>query len=275
MILHRKQLFVPERRGLILPPARRRVISPWWRAPCRDPEAILFSAVHKSVIVSAGSFSFDSGATTWTVLPYNTLTIEGWGPASGGQGVTANAFANSSAASATTVALGSISAGGGGATTTGGPNGIGGPGGTASGGNNTATNGNAGGNGQLTLPGQTAVSGAGGNAPGGGGTGGAGKNLTGTGGANGNNGSAPGGGGGGAVEANAASNFTSGQAGGGSGAYVKSIYIRGVTSGWPLIGSTIAYSVAAGTIGAGTGTPNVSNAKGGDGANGRVKFTVA
>lgn len=197
--------------------------------------------------------TFDSGSGNFTVLNYNTLTVEAWGGGAPGGNNSLAVPGNASSVST----LGMSASGGNfppGTINTG----TGGSGGTASGGNNTNSTGTAG---TGTSPTNTGAgtSGAGG-AGANGGAGGAARGTLGTG----NPGTAPGGGGGGSNQSGDGLTFTK-NPGGGGGGYSKSVYTRGVTSGAPLIGASLAYAVGA-----------LASASGqGDGAAGRVRFTVA
>lgn len=225
--------------------------------------------------VTPGSSTFDGAASgTYTVPPYNVLTIEIWGPGGPGLGVNTGGSAtpvSGTASTPTTVATLGMTANNGGVTLT--------TPGTASGGNTantTGSNGSAGAGTWSGAPdGTTKNAGAGGAAPNGGGAT-APATAVKSGSTNGNNGAAgnaPGGGGGGAARNHAfdASNIAGLAANGGpSGGYSKSVYVFGVTAGYPAWGASLAYNAgAASTGGAGSGN------SGGSGAAGRVKFTVA
>lgn len=224
-----------------------------WRGSHMIP-AQLDITYGKFAAVVPGSTTFDSGSGTYTVPNYDTLTIEVWGGGAPG-GTTITPDGNGSGVA------GTILANGGGRPTSNANGGTGGPGGTASGGNTTNTTGSAGTGASPTNFG-AGTSGAGG-AGANGGAGGAAKG-TGTNPNNGNPGTAPGGGGGGQNFQGDGGLFSK-YPGGGGGGYAKSVYVRGVTSGAPLIGSGLSYSVGAVS----------SAANQGDGAAGRVKFTVA
>lgn len=222
-----------------------------------------------------GSTTFDSGAGNFVTPNFNILTIEGWGPGSGGQCINPSSGnpINSAAAGTTTVSTFTLVANGGGATTgaTSG-SGSGGSGGTATGANTTNTTGISGGNPSTdTHLNPATFSGKGGGAPNGGGDV-AGVNIASDGEVNGNDGSNPGGGGSGAAFAVGFSSFGPAPkavwfAGGAGGGYFKHVYLIG-GGGAPTVGSNIAYSVGAASVGANNGSH-----KAGDGRHGRVKFT--
>lgn len=215
---------------------------------------------------TAGTTIIDTvGSGNFTVPLYrNTLTIEIWGGGGGGGAGNHDATYNGSNGSYSSV-LG-VTAGGGtggtGGNRSGTQSGGGGSGGTTSGTaspsptTQTLTNGNAGGGGNAGGN----VGGAGGAAPSGGSSGAAGSN--GSGGAGGAPGA--GGGGGGYSDHQSKNPNQAGGGGGGSGAYARIYY-----SSYGAIpsGTAINYTVGAGGTGA---TPTES---GGNGANGRIKFT--
>jgi hypothetical protein len=228
--------------------------------------------------------TFDSGSGNFTVPKYNTLTVEVWGPGRGGYGcadsVNLSATTASAATSASSVStLGMTANGGGNGSNSGNiPGGL--AGGTASGGNDTNTSGTDGGP-QVTVsdPGTRPFGGTGGSAGNGGGSvagpqapptpSGTSQLVAG------NAGTTPGGGGSGS--AGTRLNFIStidyiGYRGGPGGGYCKSVYVFGVTTAFPSEGDVLAWTVAAGTAGAGISAPG---SHGGDGKNGRVRFTVA
>lgn len=223
-------------------------------------------------LVSASSTTFNSGSGNFTVPSYNTLTVETWGGGAGGDyGVVNTSLTRGGAGTASTVSTLGMTANGGGATT--GGNGAGGIGNavtaataaTATGGNNTNTSGTTGGNDTGNQASTAQTSGVGGTAPGSGGAGGASvttsainQHLAG------NPGTAPGGGGSGGADSTGVGQGR-GYHGGASGAYSKSIYTRNVTSGFPVIGASLAYAVGS------AGAASNGNA----GAAGRVKFTWA
>lgn len=216
---------------------------------------------------TAGTTTIDTvGSGSFTLPLYrNTLTIEIWGGGGGGGAGNHDATYNGSNGSYSSV-LG-VTAGGGTGGTGGNRSGTtqsggGGSGGTTSGTaspsptTQTLTNGNAGGGGNAGGN----VGGAGGAAPSGGSSGAAGSN--GSGGAGGAPGA--GGGGGGYSDHQSKNPNQAGGGGGGSGAYARIYY-----SSYGAIpsGTAINYTVGAGGTGA---TPTES---GGNGANGRIKFT--
>lgn len=232
--------------------------------------------VSSSVVsgVTTGQFAqFDSGSGTQTIPAYNTLRIERWGGGASGQSWKLNGASpnvNGGNAGGSTSANG-VSAGGGQPAATGGV----GPGAQTftggAGGSGTSTGG-AGGNGSQNVAGGPYTSGAGGTSPAGG-SGGAGvsdaSTLTTTQ-VTGNNGNAPGGGGSGG------SNLTSGTnghgAGGGAGGYYFTDHVLN-GAGHIAVGSGVSWSVGAGgTAVAATGSD--TGCLGGDGAAGRVRFTV-
>ena len=261
------RLLVPKAKRLLLPD--RRIFAPAVIIP-RDPWFMalpgtvppILAAVAGQPPVVPGTTTFNSGSGTYTVVSYNTLTIELWGGGASG-GAAASGPINGNAS---TVSTYSLSAGGGLRSTTNATNANNaGPGGTASGGNTTNTNGGAG-----TAPSPTngsfGTTGRGGNAPNGG-LGGAAINYSTTSAVNGNPGNAPGGGGGGGGSFIPTGGGTAlKHPGGGSGAYVKHVFTYGA-GGSPAIGDGIAYSVAA--------AANPGNAFYGLGAAGRISFTVA
>jgi hypothetical protein len=207
---------------------------------------------------------FDSGSDNFITPDYtNTLVIELWGAAACG-GVSGDA----SDGGDTTCATYSLIAGGGNKSAQAAQNaGPGGTGGTATGGNTLNA---TGGNGDPPDPTGTlnaGNSGKGGDAPYGGVGGSAVSNGAG-GHINGNPGVAPGGGGSGRNNNVSDSGliFTAAYfkyPGGGSGAYVRHVFTRGV-AGSPAPGDPIAYSVGAGAV---------SPVGDGNGANGRARFS--
>lgn len=209
------------------------------------------TATYNILQVTPGSSTFDSGSSNFTVPAYNTLTVEIWGAGGAGSGDNATTFVDGNPGTSSSVStLSMTAAGGGGATSN-----SGGVAGSASGGNTTNTSGNNGG-----AAGNGTGSGVGAGAPNGGAST---TQLVGTTTQSGTAGNAPGGGGGGTRRASA------NNAGGASGAYSKSVYTRGVTSGAPTVGSSLAYAVGA------SGTAPTAIVTAGNGANGRVKFTWA
>jgi hypothetical protein len=204
--------------------------------------------------------TYDSGADNFVTPNYtSTLIIELWGGAACG-GVSTNA----SDGNDTTCTTYSLTAGKGHKASTAAANSAtgAGTGGTPTGGNTANTNG---GNGDPPSPASSAegFSGKGGDSPNGG-FGGDAVTNSGVALLQGNDGRAPGGGGSGRnVLTSIAGGTYFKYPGGGSGAYVKHVLIRGV-AGSPNPGDLIAYSVGAGAL---------SPIGDGDGANGRVKFT--
>lgn len=207
------------------------------------PQALLLGE-YRPIIVTPGSSTFDTGSGNFTVPNYNTLTVELWGGGGSGESTDGSTFSFGGSGSNTTCTTLSMTAQGGAL----GQN-AGGGGGPASGGNTTNTTGNSGG-------GRTTSGTGGGAASGGGNVSPPGANGAGT------AGSTPGGGGSGA-------RLSSVGGGAGGGGYSKSVYTRGVTSGAPAIGASLAYAVGAGA--APNIVPGLNN--GGAGTNGRVKFT--
>lgn len=231
------------------------------------------------VTVTPGATTYNSGSGNYKVEPYNTLTIELWGGgASGGPHSAIGVVPAGISGNASTVSTYSLSAGGGQASASDSPSYPGGAGGTASGGNTTNTNGSAGGAANVNKLNTSTTSGAGGGGAGGGGAGGSATSVPiGSGTSNnyytGNDGTAPGGGGsgGGAVIFSApggGNRNASGFQGGGGGAYVKHVLTFG-SPGAPAVGDLIAYAVAA------AATRPSGSGPGGQGAAGRIKFTVA
>lgn len=210
--------------------------------------------------VVAQTITIDSGSGNQTVPQYNILTVEIWGGGAGAQGFSdAGSTQNGTAGGASSVSTLGMTANGGTNVLTGG---------TASGGNTTNTTGNSGANGSSQNSPTPGVGGTGGGSPNGG------ADRTGPSAdadAPGNAGNAPGGSGSGSVfDFPGTPDINLASRGNGGGGYSKSVYTRGVTSGAPAIGALLAYSVGAGGTGGG-GT----RAKGGAGANGRVRFTIA
>ena len=217
--------------------------------------------------VTPGSQTFNSGSGNFTVPAYNTLTIELWGQGGGGAGGSTNASQDGQVGAASTVSTYSLTANGG----SGGVHffgGAGGSGGSASGGNDTNTSGSAGGNAGFTSNSTSANNlGPGGASPNGGASRPCPTNTA-LGQFPGNDGNAPGGGGSGYRSNTSGPNYNV-AAGGGGGGYVKHVFTFGAGAA-PAVGASIAYSV--GTSG-GVGGQTFSGDKGGNGANGRVKFT--
>lgn len=237
-------------------------------------------------VVPATTTDDTAHSSTFAVPRYNTLTVEVWGPGRGGGSYPDAHTPNllqvgiATAPSASSVSTLGMTANGGGNgnsnTATGGL-----LGGTASGGNTTNTTGT-----DTTasdhLSNVPITSGVGGGSPNGGATTGAVSSpspSTGT--AQfvaGITGNAPGGGGGGAAASKtnfSGSNSYSSRSGGPGGGYCKSVYTFGVTSGFPSVGDSLSYTVAAGTLSPGDNAPGFAASFGGNGRNGRVKFTVA
>jgi uncharacterized protein (TIGR02217 family) len=238
------------------------------------------------VIPSIDNSADACGADSYLVPEYNTLVIELWGAGAGGFGAltlgTAAPATAGTAGGTTQIASLSLVAGGGQPSS--GPYGLnGGLGGTPTGGDvNTpgeagasgtlfVYNGSAGGPAGLNIG--TGPSGRGGASPNGG-LGGGPVSVAATTGAvlDGNDGVYPGGGGSGAAMGTPIQQggtvFGVGVSGGGGGSYVKKTYVKGVTAGYPVPGATLTLAIGCKGIGGN------SFADGGDGANGRIRFTV-
>lgn len=214
--------------------------------------------------VTPGSSSFTAGQSGTFVVPaFNTMTVDLRGGGAGGNAISTpgGSVAAATAGQATTVSTLGLSAGGGGA----GSGNTGGAAGVASGGNNINTNGNAGGSVAGVVASNTNT-GAGAAAPNGGAQVGP-TVVTPTGvGANhpGINGNSTGGGGEGNGKGNG-STIAQGMPGGGSGAFVRSIYSAGAIS----VGASLSYAVAAAVAGGNAG----AGSTGGTGAGGALSFT--
>ena len=215
-------------------------------------------------VTGSGTQDFNSAGSDAFVVPaYGTLTVERWGGGGAGIGndIVAGALAMIQGADGGTTSDslgGSVTGGAAGNISTG----LGGTGGTASGGNTTNTNGNAGGdNGSVTQ----GTLGHGAGAPNGGGDVAAPPDQLGN--VAGNQGSAPGGGGSGCMS-HSTGGVPAWYAGGGSGAYSKSVYHAG-DPGAPVAGSSISFTVGAG----GPAATSAVGMQGGDGSNGRMRVT--
>lgn len=213
-----------------------------------------------------GAFSatFNTGSGSFLTPDYTTtFCIELWGGAACG-GMSSNA----SNGADTTCTTYSLVAGGGNKSSAMAQNvGPGGAGGTATGGNTLNTTGGAGDPPAPTSSLVAGISGKGGDAPHGGSGGGAVSN-SGGGRLAGNPGTAPGGGGSGRNDNVTDSGLIIVDAyhkfpGGGSGAYVRHVFIKGVGSP-PAVLDPIAWAVGAGAV---------SPVNDGSGANGRVRFS--
>lgn len=197
---------------------------------------------------TSGATTYDSSAGNHTVTRYTTLTVEGWS-GGGSSAVTAGGSSTSgiigAVSSVATLGLSATPGARGGT-----PPVIANTPGVGSGGNAENATGTAG-----SLSGGVST---GGGAPHGGG------NVTnGAPGAPGVDGTVPGGGG--------ASNNDGGATvcGGAGGGYFKSVYTYG-DPGAPVVGDVLAY-----VVGNGGAATTLSGRTGGNGAHGRVKFTVA
>lgn len=250
--------------------------------------------------VGAGTTTDSTPGTRGYVVPeYQTLVIKGWGAGAGASGI--NAVGGTGGA--TGIAAMSLNANGGQCSPTildGDFNSEGGLGGTATGGDiNTA--GATGGPGLFKKsPAATTVSsGAGGAAPGSGGAGGAPATASApttpsplsqpappastadtANHVSGNAGVVPGGGGSGSASMlwrlilTLADGYTwylyaIARPGAGSGGFFQKTFVRGVTPGAPVPGTTITYTIGAGAAG------GADSASGGAGANGRMQFVVS